>query len=42
MLAGVGAALGLTFLFVFDDDDETRTDVAMTAGPAGASLRVRF
>lgn len=42
VLAGVGAALGLTFLFVFDDDDETRTDVAMTAGPAGASLRVRF
>ena len=43
VLAGVGAALGLTFLFVFDDDeDDVPADVAVTTGPTGTSLRVRF
>lgn len=43
VLAGVGAALGLTFLFVLEDDeDDAPTDVAVTMGPAAASLTVRF
>lgn len=42
VLAGVSAALGLTFLFVLDDDDEPRPGVALSVGPTSTSLRVDF
>jgi hypothetical protein len=39
-IAGVAAVLGVTFLFVFDDDDDG--SAALTLSPTGGSLRVHF